>query len=234
MIRSVSLALHDLKISDSNAVDILEQVRKYFGVPFAVHLVCDSSLSVNPSLEMYIRKHVLSGELEVVYHGVHHVCEYKAWRLLAWYHNYQAEYIINSQELRRDTASGYAELASVLRENPGICPPCWIASSANRKFLDSLKPLYREKLLSLIKNGKGFFSPVLSLGSPRPQDLIFLKPVACFSYAVAVVTGMKRVRIAVHICDLTTAGSLPFFKKHLEKFKACGYVPVLQKELSTD
>lgn len=226
---NVSVALHDVRVSDPAAVVKIEMVIRYFGMPLTVHLVCDVSFDNNLHLKEYIMSHLADGSLEIVYHGVNHLCERKAWRILAWYHNYQAEYIINSESLRHETVRGFVELSSVTGLNHGICPPCWIASSANKKFLDSLNPLYRENLIGLVGDGGRILSTVISLGSTKCLDLVMLRIVARLMTALTFIMRIKHVRVAVHTCDLDTDGSLLFLKRYLERFGSAGYRAVLLK-----
>jgi hypothetical protein len=227
-----SIALHDLRISMTDAVEMLRRVENFFHRPFTVHLVCDSPLSENRELEAFIGEHTGSSSLEIVYHGVNHKCERKGWRMLAWYHNYEAEYIIDSDELRVKTAQGFSMLEAMLGEKPGICPPCWLASKKNILFLDSLHPLYREEFLHLVRGSTRFFSSVVSLGSPRKDNLFLLKPIAICVRLVAMLAHISRVRIAVHICDLDLKGSMELFRKSMESLEAHGYKNVLQRELA--
>jgi hypothetical protein len=227
----VSLALHDMFVSSPDAVSTIEKIRKEFNVPLTVHLVCDAPLAKNRKLTAFIKKNTRNGTIEIVYHGVRHACEKKAWRLLSWYHKYQAEYIVDSDNLRRKTRKGYGDLSKMLGERPGICPPCWIGSKKNLGFLDSLMPSYREELLHINKNGKRVFSSVLSFGSARKFELLFLGMIAAFSYYAAMVLRVKRIRISVHPCDLAVALSMKKFHSYLEKLKRKKYTPVLMKHL---
>jgi hypothetical protein len=230
--RRMSLALHDMFVSSPDTVKTIETIRKKFGVPLTVHLVCDVPLSKNGKLSAFIRKNTRNGAIEIVYHGVRHSCEKKAWRLLSWYHKYQAEYIVDSDDLRQKTRKGYADLSKTLGEHPGICPPCWIGSEKNLRFLDSLHPLFREELLHINKNGKRAFSTVISFGSARTSELLFLGLIAAFSYHAAMLLRMHGIRVAIHPCDIDVESTMKQFHSYLEKLKRKKYEPVLMRHLS--
>jgi hypothetical protein len=228
-VRCVSLALHDMFVSSPETVRTIEKIRREFKVPLTVHLVCDVPLSANSKLSAFIKESTRNGALEIVYHGVMHSCERKAWRLLSWYHKYQAEYIVDSDNLRKKTRKGFTDLSKLLGEHPGLCPPCWIGSEKNLKFLDSLNPLYREELLHVDKNGKNTFSTVISFGSARTIELIFLGMVAALSYHASMILRIQKIRIAIHPCDITVASTMKKFHSYLEKLKRKTYQPVLLK-----
>lgn len=230
MTKVFSLALHDLKISDRDAAVTIESVTNYFNVPLTVHLVCDLPLAENRSLLEYIKKNTGSSEIEIVYHGVRHLCERKVWRLLSWYHNYEAEYLVDSENLRIETKKGYDDLSENLGYKPGVCPPCWIALKKNTGFIDSLGPLYREGLLHVTGRRRSLFTTVISIGSRVGYEITLLKMLNAFSLMLSLLSGIRRVRVAVHMKDLGIDDSMKFFMNYTGKLKLKGYSPVLLRE----
>lgn len=230
MSKVFSVALHDLKISDRNAAGTIEDVRNYFGIPLTVHLVCDIPLAENRILLSYIKKKTASSDIEIVYHGVRHFCVRKVWRLLSWYHNYEAEYLVDSEDLRIETKTGYKDLSKNLGYKPGVCPPCWIALRKNIDFIDSLTPLYREELVHITDRKRRFFTSVISIGSQVKSEIVFLKMFDAVSLVMSLLFNIKRIRIAVHMRDLCIDDSMKLFKQYAEKLKSKGYRAVFLKD----
>lgn len=227
-----SLALHDLKVSENEtAVDKIKFVSESFRVPLTVHLVFDSLLEDNGALYKFIAENRSSGSIEIVFHGLTHSCSKKVYRWLAFYHKYQAEFMVDSESLRENSARMYHRLAKTLGYNPGICPPCWIALRRNLIFFKSLNPPYIETLLHTAEPHNKRFSSVLSLASINKNELRFLKLLAGLIYTLSMALKIKRVRVAVHECDLNQDRSMLFFKQLISSLEKNHYRAALLKEL---
>jgi len=166
----------------------------------------------------------------VVFHGTRHTCPEGTWPGLLWFHKNQAEYLTDSEELRKQTAPSLEELRTALGMNVGICPACWLASGENRKLFKSLKPLYVESMFFLNTEKGHCFSPLISLGSPEEGELVLLRLQARFFRFLSLALPDARTRITVHPCDLTN-GSFRFLLDQAAALEAGGYTPVLQKML---
>ncbi len=232
MERVYSLSLHDLRISDGRkAIDAIEGLRKHFHIPLTLHLVFDEDLAAQPELSKYLHEHMRTGSLELVFHGLTHTCSKRVSRPLAIFHKYQAEYLDNDAEHRDATRKCFTAMRDTLRMNLGICPPCWLACRENMGLFQSLHPLYIEKLLFLHAPGKRIFSPVLSLGSPSRIEVLFLKILAgILSFSIGMF-HLNRVRVAMHVCDLTMEKSRRFFDEKISQLDRRGFRPVLLREL---
>jgi hypothetical protein len=227
-----AVALHDVTVSGGDkTVKQIEFVKKTLDVPVTVHLVCDGLLSKNSSLGKYLQKNIRNKSIEVVFHGISHLCEKKVWRVLSWYHRYQAEYLVDSQTSRNMSEKQYANLAKVAGYNPGICPPCWLAVGKNKAFLLSLNPPFYEMLLHVSAGSKKSFSTVISIGSSAAHEVFFLKKLGWILYAVSLIRKNIPGRIAVHVCDLNIESSVDFFKKISESLRRRKYSAVLMREL---
>jgi hypothetical protein len=230
-----ALALHDLRVSDGRrALGVLEDLRRHFGLPLTVHLVFDQDPQMQPELWHYLRSRADAGNLEIVFHGLTHSCAKNVSRRWAFYHKYQAEYLDDDPGRRAATEKSFTGIVSSLKMNIGICPPCWLATRENSAFLQSLQPLYLERLLSLQCRRTRFVSPVISLGSSRRMEVWGLKILAGALSCIARILRLNRVRIAMHVCDLDLPDSRRFFDKTLRQFARSGYRASLLRELSED
>ncbi len=232
MERLYSFALHDLKVSEGReAINIIEEIRQHFQVPLTIHLVFDAELETQPELLLYLQDQGHAGNLEIVFHGLKHTCSKNVSKLWVFFHKYQAEYLDNDEEHREATEKSFMAIADKLKLKIGICPPCWLASRENLVFFRSLHPLYIETMLHLQYRADTIISPVISLGSPRKLEVFFLKILARTIYSLSCLLLMKRVRIALHVCDLKTKNSYFFFAGIVSKLNRRGFRPVLLREL---
>jgi len=230
--RRYALSLHDVRVSgDDETVLKIEKVLDRYRVPLAVHLVFDEMLDEGSRLARFLRKKMDEGLIEVVFHGLSHLCPETTGRLTSFYHKHQAEYLLDTEKLRDETREVYGHVREFTGRDAGICPPCWIACRNNRIFLRKLNPVFVESLLSMDFSGRKFFSPVISLGSPVKKELIFLKAGARLMHLVALLLPGTRLRIAVHECDLEIPQSLDFFAKRIELLDKKGFRPVLMSGL---
>jgi len=230
--RKYALSLHDVKVSGGDTtVEKIRSVIDRYRVPLAVHLVFDEDPAGSPALMRFLGRKIDEEEIEVVFHGLSHQCPGHTGRFTSFYHKYQAEYLLDSEKLRENTREMYEEVTDFTGTNTGICPPCWIACRNNRNFFKKLNPVFIESLLSMDFRGNTFFSPVISLGSTRGGELVFLKTGARFMYLVSLLSGKTRLRVAVHECDLELESSLEFFSGILKSLDAKGFKPVLMRDL---
>ena len=233
MERLFSLALHDVRVSWSEkAVEIIANVMEQFEVPLTVHLIFDQPLRENSALANFILENIANNKLEIVFHGINHECSKKVSKLWAFYHKYQAEYLDDNNELRQNTAKIFESTANLLKTNLGICPPCWIAIKKNFQFLKSLSPLYTESLLALSNKDGRRFSSVISVGSPNSSEIFFLKILAKFIFYLSFLSLHKRIRVAIHICDLENAKSLSFFQNIVSELQKYRHRAALLNELA--
>ncbi len=232
MERKFSLAIHDLKVSGAEStVNKIKIISGMFRVPLTLHLVFDEPLKEGSALCNFLLENIQAGKVEVVFHGLTHLCSEKVARWIAWYHKYQAEYLVDSDIIRSDSALMYKRLSETLGFNPGICPPCWLASRKNLLFLKSFNPPYIEAILNISAGRKKYFSSVLSLASPDDAELFFLRILARIIYISSVIFRVKRIRIAIHDCDLSKPLSMEFFGKIIPLVQKHRYKAVLQKNL---
>ncbi len=233
MDRKYSLALHDLRISEGrNLLGIIEGLRNHFQIPLTIHLVFDEDFDTQPELLMYLKNQAYAGNLEIVFHGLKHSCSKNVLRLWAFFHKYQAEYLENDAGHREATRKCFATIEDEMATKLGICPPCWLASKENNEFFQSLQPLYIESLLSLRYQGKKVISPVISLGSSRRLEVFFLEILADTICLISSILRLRRVRIAMHLCDLDIETSRLFFDNIISRFNGRGFKPVLLRELN--
>ena len=162
---------------------------------------------------------------------MNHACSEKVSKLFSFYHKYQAEYLVNSDILRENTLMMYNDAKLKFENNLGICPPCWLAHKNNYSFFNSMKPLYIESLLHISYPDKKIFSPVISLGSPNKFELFFLRLLGYKIIFLSVLLRMKRVRIAIHDCDIVNITSMNFFKNIIRLIEKHRYQNVLLNEL---
>lgn len=232
MERKFSLAIHDLKISgDEVTINIIKQILEIFPIPLTIHLIFDKPLAEGTALFNFISENTKSGKIEIVFHGLTHRSPGNVYRWLSFYHKYQAEYMVDSDLLREESSLMYHQLSAQSRYNPGICPPCWIAIKKNISFFESLNPEYIETLLHVSRRQKRYFSSVLSLASPDETELFFLKILARIIFFLSVLFKIKRIRVAIHECDLNKPGSMEFFKRIISSFKKKDFKAVLLKNL---
>jgi hypothetical protein len=227
-----SLAIHDLRVSgNETTVDKIKNILDTFRVPLSVHLVFDVPLEYGTTLYNFISENIKTCKIEIVFHGLTHSCSKKVFKWLAFYHKYQAEYMVDSDLLRTDSALMYHQLANKLGYNPGICPPCWISLKKNVTFFKSLNPSYIETLLYISNKQNKIFSAVLSLASKSKKELFFLKLLAKIIYFLALLFKIKRLRVAIHECDLDQPQSIFFFQQIISSFEKQHFRAVLLKEL---
>jgi hypothetical protein len=177
-----------------------------------------------------LKEEVDNKQLEIVFHGVTHLCPVGTWRLFAWYHKYQAEFTSKTYSAGINR-SRYNQLNEILQIKTGICPPCWIASRDGWKFITSLIPLYYEKLLSLNFEGKYVFSLPVSLASDSKTELIFLRLLASLIEMTAGIFNQSRLRFVIHTIDLSNNDSVTFLYNKYSRLKLKGFIPVLQKDI---
>ena len=230
--RRYALSLHDVKVSGGeDTVAKIRAVIDRFRVPLAVHLVFDEELDSSSPLSRFLSRKTEEGALEIVFHGLTHLCPAHTGRLISFYHKYQAEYLLDSEKLRDNTREMYEAVTEFTGTDTGICPPCWIACRNNLSFFRRLNPAFVESLLSIDFGGHSFFSPVISLGSIKRGELVFLKTGARFMYYVSLFSRTTRLRVAVHECDLELESSLEFFSGMLKSLNEKGFRPVLMRDL---
>lgn len=227
-----SLAIHDLRVSGAETtLATLKHIQDQFQLPLTVHLVCDAPLQRESALASFILKECQHSRIEIVFHGLSHKCPAETGKRTALYHKHQAEYLLDSPTLRESTRAYYEELSELLGKNIGICPPCWLASRENQLLFQELKPAYVESMLSLHNRHKQRWSPIISLGSPNPVELFWLRGLAhAMSYS-ALLTPEARVRVALHVCDLQETRSMEFFVRKVKWLLRRGICPVLQRNL---
>jgi len=227
-----AVALHDVKVSHgSDTIKRIRFVRETLNVPITVHLVCDKLLTKKSTLGKYLLENIKNKSVEVVFHGIQHACERKVWFWLSWYHKYQAEYLVDSESLRKKSKKQFENLAKITKYNPGICPPCWLAIRRNRVFLNLLKPSFFERLLHISTESMTKFSTVISIGSDRKREIFFLKLLGWIVCTISLIRTNIPVRIAVHVCDLDLESSMDFFRKITESFNRRKYKAVLMRDL---
>jgi hypothetical protein len=232
MTKRFSIALHDVRVSwNEEAIRIIERVMAQYNVPLTVHLVFDCPLVEHSPLSDIIIAQCKAKRLEIVFHGLTHQCSINVSKLWVFYHKYQAEYLDNSQELCDNSLQMFQSASALLNQKLGICPPCWIASKRNFRFLKSLQPLYVEKILTMQSNSKTVFSPVISLGSPNDSELFYLRILGKLMLGISYFIRSRTVRIAIHICDLDKTESLSFFTAMANALIKANYQAVLLHEL---
>jgi hypothetical protein len=230
--KKMALCLHDARVSGGMETErVIRTVLERFHAPLTVHLVFDEPLSPEAPLFRFLSEHADRGSIEVVFHGLTHRCPEGTGRWLAFYHKYQAEYLLDSEALRHNTGQAFTGVTAMFGMKTGLCPPCWLASRRNRLFFATLTPLYVESLFSLRYGSERISSPVLSLGSPVPGELFFLRLGARMMYLLSLVKRRACTRMAVHVCDLEVNESIDFFSDLFAVMKKRGFRMVLQRDL---
>jgi hypothetical protein len=229
--KQFALCIHDLRASDAEKIpETIHFVREVFKTrPITIHLIMDRDVSTADAIFRELKKEVDENQLEVVFHGVTHMCPEGTGKLFAWYHKYQAEFMSNSFSTATNRLR-YNSLNETIQKRTGICPPCWIAIRDGWKFLRSLSPLYIEKLLSVESSRKRFFSLPVSLASDNRKELYFLKVIASVFTSIAIILRHSRLRLVVHTIDLKTQDSIDFLSGKQSMLISKGFTPVLQKE----
>lgn len=228
----IALCLHDVRVSGrEESVSMIESVIKRFQAPLTLHLVFDDKFDNKNPVYPYIKEKIKRGDMELVFHGINHMALKKVKRYIAFYHKYEAEYIVDSEELSAATRDTYNYVSDDTGSRMGICPSCWLATPANKKLFRSLEPPYIESLFHLDSGRQRIFSPVISLASPLKRDLFFLRLFARLMYATASLTGKSRVRVAVHPCDIGIDQSIGLLADLFMKLREKGYSAVLQRNL---
>jgi hypothetical protein len=230
--KKVALCIHDLRVSDrEKIVEAIKSVRECFkSGPVTIHLVMDEDANEDNETFRFLKKEVDSGQLEIVFHGVSHKCPAGTAKLFSWYHKYEAEFLCDTFQAQPNKLR-YNQLNEILQVKTGICPPCWIANTAGWKFINSLSPLYSEKLLSINYKDKRYFSIPISMASNKKNELFFLKKLMSFLITFIILFNHRRVRFIIHTIDLALDDSVSFFRKKYLKLISKGFSPVLQKEL---
>lgn len=233
MPRSYSLAVHDLRVSGGDKTsETINWLLSAFKVPLTIHLIFDTPLENEPSLFVYLKEKIFEKKIEVVFHGLTHQCSRNVSKLLVFYHKYQAEYLDDSSVLRDKTKAMFQSQSGILGLNMGICPPCWISTPKNKKFLKSLNPLYVESLLVINNLKKRYFSAVISLGSPKKSEIFFLKILAKIMLFVSSIIPGSKLRVAIHTCDLGINDSMHFFSTTIAKLNKSKFQAVLLNQLA--
>lgn len=235
MTQKYSVSIHDLRISEAEiVVATIKNLLDTFKIPLTLHLVFDEPLEEDSLLFGFLAEKNKSGQIEIVFHGLTHSCSKKVYRWLAFYHKYQAEYLVDSDIHRVETRLMYQKSSNQLGYNLGICPPCWIANRKNLVFFDSLSPVYIETLLHLTTKQRRFFTSAISLGSPNDKEVFFLKIMANGIFWLSTLLKIKRLRIAIHTCDLNKPQSMLFFQRLITSLEKRKLHAVLLKELAQD
>lgn len=228
----IALCLHDVRVSGrDSSVRMIESVIGRFHAPLTLHLVFDEKFDRKNPLYPYIKEKIKSGDMELVFHGINHAALKKVKRYIAFYHKYEAEYIVDSEELSSATRTVYNTVSDDIGSRMGICPSCWLSTRGNKKIFRSLEPAYIESLFHLDSGKRRIFSPVISLASPFKRDLFFLRLFARIMYGTAALSGRSRVRVAVHPCDLDIDSSIGLLADLFSGLRDKGYSPVLQRDL---
>jgi hypothetical protein len=230
--KKVALCIHDLRVSDrEKIVETIKNIRECFKTgPVTIHLVIDEDVSSDNETFRFLKKEIDSGQLEIVFHGVSHICPVGTAKLFSWYHKYQAEFLSNSFQAEVNKLR-YNKLNEIFQIKAGICPSCWIASRKGWEFIKNLSPLYFEKLLSINYQNKRYFSIPISMASNKKNELFFLKKLMSFITAFVILSNHRRLRFVIHTIDLTLEDSVTFFHQKYFKLISKGFSPVLQKEI---
>ena len=230
--KKIALCIHDLRASDGEKiVETIKNVREFFkSGPITIHLVLDVDISDDDETFRYLKKEVDNKQLEIVFHGVTHLCPVGTGKLFSWYHKYQAEFIDNTFQADINKLR-YNKLNEILQIRTGICPSCWIALPAGWRFIKSLSPLYIEKLLFINYKTIRSFSLPISLASDKKRELYFLKVLASLISTIAILFNHKRLRLVVHTIDISNFDSMTFFRHKYNILISKGFSPVLQNEL---
>jgi len=230
--KKIALCLHDVRVSENDGtIRMISAVMNRFNAPLSVHLVFDGPLEKNSNLYKFLEDNINNKKLEVVFHGLTHSCAFKVGRLYSFYHKYQAEYLVDSDQHRQYSMETFNSVKELLNTNLGICPPCWLSHKNNYKFFMGLNPLYIESILSLNFLPKKIFSPIMSIGSPVKSEIKFLKSGFNFMYMLSNIMPSTKARMAVHVCDIDIEDTMNFFHTKFEKLISRGFKSVMQKDL---
>ncbi len=230
--KKIALCLHDVKVSGKDeTIRMINAVLSRFNAPLTVHLVFDEPLIKDSDLYKFLSENINGKKIEVVFHGLTHVCAVKTGQLYSFYHKYQAEYLVDSDQHREDSAQTFNTVKNLLSTNMGICPPCWLSHKNNYRFFKSLNPLYIESIISMNFLTKKIFSPIMSIGSPVPAEIKFLKIGFNFMSMLSRILPGANARMAVHVCDIDIEDTMVFFHEKFEYLIEKGFSSVLQKEL---
>jgi hypothetical protein len=230
--KKVALCIHDLRVSDrEKIVETIKSIRECFKTgPVTIHLVLDEDVSNDNETFRFLKKEIDSSQLEIVFHGVSHMCPVGTARLFSWYHKYQAEFLSNTFQAEVNKLR-YNKLNETFQIKAGICPSCWIAIPEGWSFIKSLSPLYFEKILSIHFNNKSNFSIPISMASNNKNELFFLKILMSFITTFVILFNHRHLRFVIHTVDLTVEDSVSFFRQKYFRLISKGFSPVLQKEL---
>lgn len=230
--KKVALCIHDLRVSDREKIaETIKSVRECFKTgPVTLHLVIDEDFSNHDETFHFLKKEIDSGQLEIVFHGISHICPVGTARLFSWYHKYQAEFLSNTFKAELNKLR-YNKLNETFQIKAGICPSCWIAVPAGWKFIKGLSPLYFEKLLSIYYKDERYFSIPISMASNNKNELFFLRILMSFITTFVILFNHRRLRFVIHTIDLTVEDSVIFFRQKYFRLISKGFSPVLQKEL---
>lgn len=230
--KKIALCLHDVRVSGNDeTIRMISAVLNRFNAPLTVHLVFDEPLQQDSVLYNFLSENINNKKLEVVFHGLTHSCAVKAGKLYSFYHKYQAEYLVDSDQHREDSTRIFNAVKKLLNTNIGICPPCWLSHKKNYIFFQSLNPIYIESILSMNFITKKIFSPIMSIGSPVPGEIRFLKIGLNFMSMLSKILPNAKSRMAVHVCDMDIEDTMVFFHKKFEELTKKGFISVLQKDL---
>jgi hypothetical protein len=230
--KKVALCIHDLRASDGGKIiGAIKSVRGLFKTStITIHLVIDKDMNSDDETFRYLKEEIEHKQLEIVFHGVSHQCPTGTGKCFSWYHKYQAEFLSNIFQADVNKFR-YNRLNEIFQIRTGICPPCWIASTAGWEFIRSLSPLYIEKLLSVNFSSKCFISFPISLASDNKKELYFLKGLVSVISTIAILFNHNRLRFIIHTIDLSNIDSITFLQHKYCKLILNGFSPVLQKEL---
>ena len=230
--KKIALCLHDVRVSGKEeTVRMISDVMNRFNAPLTVHLVFDEPLQKNSVLYKFLSVHTKNKKLEIVFHGMTHICAVKAGKLYSFYHKYQAEYLVDSEEHRLETRETFNAVKKFQNTNIGICPPCWLSHKNNYRFFLSLNPIYIESIMSMNFISKKFFSPIMSIGSPAANEIPFLKLGLRFMSLISQIIPDTKARMAIHVCDIDIDDTMIFFQKKFGVLSQKGFTSVLQKDL---
>ncbi len=230
--KKIALCLHDVRVSGKeDTIRMISAVMNRFNAPLTVHLVFDEPLEQNSVLYNFLSDNIKNKKMEVVFHGLTHICAVKVGRLYSFYHKYQAEYLVDSDQHRDDSGKTFQIVKNIFNTNIGICPPCWLAHKKNYSFFLSLNPIYIESILSMNFITKKIFSPIMSIGSPVPEEIRFLKIGFNFMSLLSKILPNAKSRMAVHVCDIDIEDTMVFFHRKFEELTKKGFISVLQKDL---
>ncbi len=215
----LSLCLHDVRVSKGvETIEIIETVVKKFRIPVTIHLIADEDIRNQNELLQYLLQKISEKSIEVVFHGIHHLCSTPPGGLLTWYHKNQAEYLCSSYQLLRDTQAQYQLMSELLGQKPGICPPCWLASKSNWEFLQTLNPPYIEHMSYTSSPSKKNFSPVLSIGTNVRWELFMIKIFITTLIWLSILLKYKNIRMVIHTIDIQNSDSMKFFEKIYSRY----------------